>query len=243
MSSALLAAAPGQAAAAPSRPPQARASGAMAARRPAAGAAPSPSPLRAVSASDEPRVLAAVAAVQRGRTERFGEIYRAYFGRVFAVCRSILRHDEDAQDATQETFIRALRALPGYEPQPGVPFRAWLLRIARNSALSRLERSRRGASLVPLDAAERLPAAPARGGHAWISDEALAAELDRMSLAQRQVLVLRFVVGLSPVEAGAVLGRTPAAVRQQQARALRRLREQLEPPSQGGGLSSEEGRR
>jgi RNA polymerase sigma-70 factor, ECF subfamily len=229
---------------APARPPAQPHTSAMAARRPPrrAGASPSPSatPPAAPAPADEPRVLAAIAAVQRGRTERFGEVYRAYFGRVFAVCRSILRHDEDAQDATQETFMRALRALPGYRPQPGVPFRAWLLRIARNSALSRLERSRRAAPLVPLDDAERLPAAPVHGTHAWISDEALAAELDRMPLAQRQVLVLRFVVGLSPVEAGAVLGRTPAAVRQQQARALRRLRSQLEPPSHGGASHHEE---
>jgi RNA polymerase sigma factor (sigma-70 family) len=91
---------------------------------------------RSIGGGSDPDV-AAVAAVVAGETARFGEIYRRHYARVHSYARGLLRDSAEAEDIAQETFLLALRALPRYEDR-GLPFRAWLLRIAHNAALKRL---------------------------------------------------------------------------------------------------------
>ena len=176
---------------------------------------------------------AAVRAVQAGDAARFGELYLRYYDRVHAYSRLILRDGDEAQDNAQETFMRALQALGRYRYQ-GVPFHAWLLRIARNCAINRLERRSRSEAAEPHVLAAALPPvadfAATLGG---IGDERLAAALEALPLTQRQVLLLRLVVGLTPAETATVVGRSPDAVRQLQRRALSTLRAAL-----GGGSAN-----
>jgi RNA polymerase sigma-70 factor, ECF subfamily len=147
------------------------------------------------------------------------------------VYRSFARYTKDpaeAEDLTQEVFLRALRALPQYSDR-GVPYLAYLLRIAANLAR---DRWRAGPPrLVPVgDIPDRPAPGPGPDGLAVESDRraALLRALDRLGPDQRAVLRLRILEGRSSAEVGALTNRSPAAVRQLSVRALAALRAALD---------------
>jgi RNA polymerase sigma-70 factor, ECF subfamily len=159
------------------------------------------------------------------------------------VYRSFARYTKDpaeAEDLTQEVFLRALRALPQYSDR-GVPYLAYLLRIAANLAR---DRWRAGPPrLVPVgDIPDRPAPGPGPDGLAVASDRraALLRALDRLGPDQRAVLRLRILEGRSSAEVGAMTNRSPAAVRQLSARALAALRAALD--DQPGAMSTDLGR-
>ena len=168
--------------------------------------------------------MTAIAAVIAGETARFGEIYRRHYSRVHSYARGVLRDATEAEDVAQETFLLALRALPRFEDR-GVPFRAWLLRIAHNVALKRIGARRD----QPVDGQVLARVLDDRRVHDVdvLADGELVALTAELPLAYRQVLVLRLMLGFSAVEAGTILGRSPDGVRQIQRRALESLRKRI----------------
>jgi RNA polymerase sigma-70 factor, ECF subfamily len=146
------------------------------------------------------------------------------------VFRSFARYTADpaeAEDLTQEVFLRALRALPNFTDR-GVPYTAYLLTIAANIAR---DRWRAGPSrAVPVgDVPDRTDPEPGPALRAVESEQraALARALDSLAPDQRQVLRLRILEGRSSAEVAAITQRSPAAVRQLQVRALAALRTAL----------------
>src|SRR3954470_12247966 len=140
-------------------------------------------------------------------TAAFATVYQRHHQALYRYCRSILRHEEDAQDALQSTMTRAFAALEG--PDRELEWRPWLFRIAHNEAVSILRRRR---------ATFELKDAPAAGD---LEDQvaereelrALRRDLAELPERQRAALILRELNGLSHVEIGAVLGVSPAAVK------------------------------
>lgn len=180
-----------------------------------------PRPSATSSAID--RDLADVRAAQRDPAA-FATLYRRYLDRVYGYCFYLLGDHHDAEDATERTFLSALAAIDRYRDE-GATFRSWLFRIAHNQLANAL-RARARRREAPIDDAE----APAVTGSdparlVDIADEAhrLRAAVAQLSDDRRQVVVLRFVDGLSAREIGMVLGRTEGAVRVLQHRALREL--------------------
>jgi RNA polymerase sigma-70 factor, ECF subfamily len=147
------------------------------------------------------------------------------------VYRSFARYTHDsaeAEDLTQEVFLRALRAWPEFSDR-GVPYLAYLLRIASNLAR---DRWRAGAGRVlPLG---DLPDVPAPGlgpddlAEADDQRAVLLRALDRLEPHHRTVLRLRILEGLSAREVGVLTSRSAAAVRQMNVRALAALRAALD---------------
>jgi RNA polymerase sigma-70 factor, ECF subfamily len=173
--------------------------------------------------------LADVRAAQRDRAA-FGPLYRRYLDRVYGYCFYLLGDHHDAEDATERTFVAALAAIDGYRDD-GATFRAWLFRIAHNELANALRsRQRQRAAWLETVPEPVTQADPA--GLLTIAEEArgLRRALEQLPEGRRQVVVLRFVDGLSAREIGAVLGRSEGAVRVLQHRALRQLAEML-----GGG--------
>jgi RNA polymerase sigma-70 factor (ECF subfamily) len=168
-----------------------------------------------------------VLAAQRDRAA-FGALYRRYLDRVYGYCYYLLGDHHDAEDVTERTFVAALSAIDGFRDE-GASFRAWLFRIAHNELANAL-RSRRRRRTAPLEAAPEPTTAIdplhelARGEEARRVRRALVGLADD----RRQVLVLRFVDGMSAPEIGAVLGRSAGAVRVLQHRALRDLAQRLD---------------
>lgn len=164
----------------------------------------------------------AVLAAQADRAQ-FAVLYRRYLDRVYGYCFYLLGDHHDAEDVTERTFLAALDAIGRFRDE-GSSFRAWLFRIAHNQ-LANAVRSRRRRATTPLDAVPELPGLDDPAGAVQRADEGrrVRRALDGLSEERRQVLVLRFVDGLTTREIGEVLDRSAGAVRVLQHRALRDL--------------------
>lgn len=164
-----------------------------------------------------------VRAAQANRAE-FGVLYRRYLERVYGYCFYLLGDHHDAEDVTERTFVAALDAIDRFRDE-GATFRSWLFRIAHNQLANAL-RARGRQRTEALDGMLEPAAAtgdPAR--MASLADDArrLRAAVASLSNDRRQVVILRFVDGLTTREIGVVLGRSDGAVRVLQHRALREI--------------------
>lgn len=156
---------------------------------------------------------------------RFAELYDGHFHRIYAYVWRRVGSRAEAEDITSETFHQALQNLPRFEWR-GVPFAAWLYRIASNAISDHYRREARQKEL-PSELAE---------GESSRESEA-ADEADRRAQVfrgvaalppdQRRVIQLRFAEEKSIREVADALGRSEGAVKQLQFRALQALRERV----------------
>jgi RNA polymerase sigma-70 factor (ECF subfamily) len=169
-----------------------------------------------------------VARIKAGEMDRFSELYERYFDRVYGYMRIVLRKSHEAEDGTQEVFIKAFKGLPRYESR-GRPFRAWLFTIARNHAISMLRKR----NDLPVESEQldvHLENERTNGASEelrWVSDSEFVLLIERLPIAQRQVLALRYMLDLSNSEIGEILDREPNAIRALQFRAIRTLKQRL----------------
>ena len=158
----------------------------------------------------------------------FDVLYRRYLDRVYGYAFYQLRDHHDAEDATERTFLAALKALPEFRHE-GASFRAWLFRIAHNTIVNaRRSRLRRRTEPIP-DGLDRI--APNADPAALVveADEArrVLQAVAELPEDRRQVVLLRFVDGLSSREIGQVMDRSEGAARVLLHRALRDLAARL----------------
>ena len=150
----------------------------------------------------------------------FERLYDTYGGLVYAKAVSILRDRSLAEDATQETWLRAARALDrGFEPRDP---QAWILRIAGREAIRASRRSRRGKA----QSLTAEPAAKATGVEAE-NREYLEAALERLPAEDRALLRLRFLEGRSYRELRNLYGLSTSGLWDRVTGALERLRRLL----------------
>jgi RNA polymerase sigma factor (sigma-70 family) len=162
---------------------------------------------------------------QDGDVNAFGELYDLHHRRIFRYIWGRVQDEQVAEDLTGEVLTRMVVSLPGYRVT-GVPFQIWLFRIAHNLVVDHYRKGDRRV-LVPLDHAEGL--SMERSDPATIVEERLTMErvkgaLARLDSSQQEVVVLRFLAGLSLKEAASTLGKTVAAVKSLQHRGLAALR-------------------
>jgi len=142
-----------------------------------------------------------------GDIEAFEDIYRSFSGFVYNVALGITRDRADAEEVTQDVFIKAYRGLKGF--RFGSSFKTWVYRIAVNEALNRYNRSKKEKSrrLDYDDSIESQPAHRSGAEDMMQSDsEAICSMLlERLDQRQRACLVLREIEGLSYKEIAAVL--------------------------------------
>jgi RNA polymerase sigma-70 factor (ECF subfamily) len=177
-----------------------------------------------------------VTRIQAGASAEFATLYSRYFDRVYGYLRVILNDRHEAEDAAQQVFMQVLEALPRYERR-GQPFRAWLFVSVRNLALYQLRKLRRSEAQDPAE----IDRSRENGGSTeadlsaigWISDNDLLLFVERLPAAQRQVLLLRFMLDLPSKEIATILDRSPEDVRMLQARALRFLNSRLSALGRG----------
>ena len=162
---------------------------------------------------------------QNGNVAAVGELYDRHHMRIFRFVRSKVYHTQLAQDLTGEIFLRMVSALPGYRPQ-GVPFTAWLYRIARNHVINHGQKEQHRKQL-PLTYANHIPHPnnnPATIVEQQLALERVLAGLAQLDEDQREVLTLRLIAGLSLKEVADALDKTVAAVKTLQYRGTRALR-------------------
>ncbi len=155
---------------------------------------------------NSPLVSQAIRRAQAGDRDALGFLYARYAENVYGYVRSIVRNHHEAEDITQHVFTKLMRVIGKYEERD-VPFFAWALRVARNVTMDHIRSER----LVPVEqvhAAGRVESDPAVGG---ATDE-LREALDTLPCAQREVLILRHVAGLSPVEIAKLTGKSEGSI-------------------------------
>jgi RNA polymerase sigma-70 factor (ECF subfamily) len=188
----------------------------------------------------EDRDAGLIERLRSGDDAAFTELVRANSGRMLVVARRILRCDEDAQDAVQEAFLQAFRALDRFEGDSLLS--TWLHRIVVNACLMRLRHRKRHPEQA-ID--ELLPTFDETGhrvdpGPAWTDDvlermqsaqlgKVVRDAIDRLPENFRTVLVLRDIEGLSTEETAHALGVRPEAAKMRLHRARQALRTLLEP--------------
>jgi RNA polymerase sigma-70 factor (ECF subfamily) len=152
-----------------------------------------------------PIVARAVARAKEGDREAVRFLYLRYADNVYGYVRSIVRDDYEAEDVTQHVFAKLIVVIGKYE-QRAVPFSAWILRLAHNSAIDHMRKRRAIPAAEVYGADERMPE-----GNEDRSRELRSALAD-LPEEQRDVIVLRHLVGLSPSEIAGRMGKTEPSV-------------------------------
>lgn len=157
-----------------------------------------------------------------------GELYDRHNDSIFRYVRSRVYDHQLAEDLTGEIFTRMVASLPEYR-LTGVPFRAWLYRIAHNLVVDH-HRKKGSRVLIPLEQAETLreeghnPVAIVERQLTFERVQEVLADLDT---SQQEVVALRFLVGMSLREVALTLKKSVAAVKSLQYRGLVALRAEL----------------
>jgi RNA polymerase sigma factor (sigma-70 family) len=175
--------------------------------------------------SDESLALRAI----EGDERAFAAIFDRHHQGLYRYCLALLGNPQDAQDALQNTMIKALRALPGEERR--IALKPWLYRIAHNESIAQLRRRRETRSLDP-----DLPVTGYGLAEATATRErlrVLLSDLDKLPERQRGALVMRELAGLDFAEIEAALGTSAGAVRQ----ALYEARQSLRRMDEGREMS------
>lgn len=157
------------------------------------------------SSSSAALVSRAVARAKEGDREAVRFLYLQYADNVYGYVRSIVRDDYEAEDVTQQVFTKLIIVIGKYE-QRAVPFSAWILRLAHNAAIDHMRKRRAIPAAEVYGADERVPE-----GNEDRSRELRHALAD-LPEEQRDVIVLRHVVGLSPTEIAGRMGKTEPSV-------------------------------
>lgn len=165
------------------------------------------------------KVRLAVARAKEGDREAIRYLYVIYAHNIYGYVRSFVHDEHEAEDVTQQVFAKLMTAIVKYDDR-GVPFFAWLLRLARNQAIDHLRANRimptenvfdpDVTATIDLDQAETVR-------------EALAA----LPREQRQVVLMRHVVGLTPGEIADRIGRSESSVHGLHHRGRRTLQREL----------------
>ena len=173
-------------------------------------------------AETEERLL--VEAAQRDPA-RFAQLYETNFERVYAYIARRVPDRSEAEDLTADVFHRALASLPRFEWR-GLPFAAWLIRIAANAIADRWKHSAQERDFYDLD--WRDDETQIEAGLEEAEQRAHVFRLvDELPDDQRRVIVMRFADEKSVREIAQELGRSEGAVKQLQFRGLDRLRKRL----------------
>lgn len=165
-------------------------------------------------------VLQAIKRAQAGDSEGLHFLYVRYAPDVQRFVNSLVKDHHEAEDITQNIFAKLMKAINKYEPRE-VPFAAWIMRVARNAALDHL-RARRA---VPTEEVRLTDSGQTQMGQERGRDLRLA--LEELPEDQREVLILRHIAGLSPVEIAATLKKSESSVHGLHHRGRRTLQAKL----------------
>jgi RNA polymerase sigma-70 factor (ECF subfamily) len=150
----------------------------------------------------EDRLLrAAVAGAKRGDRSGLRYLYLRYAGDVYRYVLVIVRDHHEAEDITHNVFAKLIDSIRLYQPGE-VPFGGWVVRVARNTAIDHV-RARRP---VPTDEF------PREEEGTPVDSGALRSALGDLPRQQREVLVLRHIVGLTPAEIASLLGKSESSI-------------------------------
>lgn len=170
-----------------------------------------------------------LARASQGDKDAFGALYERYAERIFNYVYYRTGNQHDAEDLTARVFQRAMNHIRNYTDR-GVPFSAWLYRIAHN-LVANWHRDRSRKQEIAID---DLPVLPTKGDHPERNlvrsqeQDALLKMIRKLPPERQNLLILKFVENMSNAEIGKIMGRSEGAVKSLYHRTLLALRDQLE---------------
>jgi RNA polymerase sigma-70 factor (ECF subfamily) len=163
-----------------------------------------------------------------GDSNAFARLYDSYVDAIYRFTFFRVSDEPLAEDLTSQVFLKAWEKLGNYEMR-GLPFGAWLFRIARN-LIADYYRARR--EVASLDSDDAVAVAAPDDVHSEVAQkvdmDTLLAKLEHLTDDQRQVLILKFVEGFATEEIAQVMGKNAGAIRALQMRGLQSLAELVE---------------
>lgn len=170
-----------------------------------------------------------IESAKNGDTRAFEQLVRTHQGIALRVAYLVVRNPSEAEDVTQDAFVKAYRSLDRF--QLGSPFRPWLLRIVRNEALNRVRSTKRRERLALEVISDPVSgdAAPSPETEVMRQEERghLLGVIEGLPERYRGVLYCRYLLDLSEEETSAILGLPVGTVKSRSSRALQRLRRTL----------------
>ena len=181
-----------------------------------------------------------LAAWAKDDTEAFGELYTRYIKKIYNYVYYRTGNHHDAEDLTSRVFYRALAHISNYQDR-GVPFSAWLYRIAHN-LVANWHRDRDRRKIIPLDdyiTSDNEPNAPESVTETHEETEFLLQSIRDLPEDRQQLLILKFVERYSNAEIGAIMDRTEGAIKSLYHRTLLSLRGNMDKPDGDSDESDE----
>jgi RNA polymerase sigma-70 factor (ECF subfamily) len=173
---------------------------------------------------------------RQGDKVAFAELYESHFDKIYRYMVVKIGNKAEAEDMTQQVFIRAYESIGSYQWQ-GIPFSAWLFRIAHNQIVDFVRKASKKPT-VPLD--ESLPIVgdsnPQREVEVKLNMEQVTMAARQLTKAQREVISLRFAGGLSISEVASAMQKSEGAIKALQHSAILALRKTLRAGEQNGKI-------
>jgi RNA polymerase sigma-70 factor (ECF subfamily) len=169
-----------------------------------------------------------LARASQGDRDAFGELYARYIDRIFNYVYYRTGNTHDAEDLTARVFQRAMNHIQNYTDR-GVPFSAWLYRIAHN-LVANWHRDRSRKQEIPIT---EIPVLPSKGDPPETTlvrteeQEALLRLIRKLPPERQHLLILKFVENLSNAEIGQIMGRSEGAIKSLYHRTLLTLRDHV----------------
>jgi RNA polymerase sigma-70 factor (ECF subfamily) len=171
---------------------------------------------------------------RQGEQEAFAQLYESHFDKIFRYVVLKIRNQAEAEDMAQQVFIKAYESIGSYQSQ-GVPFTAWLFRIAHNQMVDYVRKQSKKQT-VPLDESLQIKddSDVEHEVEVKIEMEKVVLATAKLTKAQREVISLRFAGGLSITEAAKTMRKSEGAIKALQHSAILALRKTLVGGVNGG---------
>jgi RNA polymerase sigma-70 factor (ECF subfamily) len=170
-----------------------------------------------------------VDAARAGSDAALSELYTLYFPRVYRYILARTGNSYDAEDLTEEVFMKVLEAIERFEWREA-PFSAWLFRIAHNAVISQRRKDGARGRSAPLTEGLALDS---QGPDELVENRLALRDImdaaQKLPEAQRQVIALRFGAGLSVAETARAMNKGEGNVKVIQHKAIAKLREMVRP--------------
>ena len=161
--------------------------------------------------------------------QAFGQLYEEHFDKIYRYITLKIGNKVEAEDMTQQVFLKALRSISGYKWR-NIPFSAWLFRIAHNQVVDYLRKKSKRVTMA-LDESIIIPSGPDNNpqkiAEHRLNVERLASATRQLTPAQQEVISLRFAGEMPIAQVAATMDRSEGAVKALQHSAIVALRKIL----------------
>ncbi|MCL4499073.1 MAG: sigma-70 family RNA polymerase sigma factor [Chloroflexi bacterium] len=179
----------------------------------------------------------------RREADAFGQLYECHVDRIYRYVYYRVGSSSEAEDLTEQVFLKAWEAIDRYQHR-GTPFAAWLYRLAHNLVVDHYRGKRITAPLEDVGESEEPSVDVSLEVEESLEAEEVRAALSQLNPEHQQLLILRFIEGLSHAEAAEIIGKSEGAARVIQHRALqalaRALRNDEEKAQRARGKSADQ---